>query len=101
MNRMVFALQDLGWHLDTVDTDAGRIVASMPRQGKSAGDEDAGAGKFYKILVLFPESPDTPVNIEPEDKADTTYGTGRFLKMVSEIKKRFAWYGGNAVEVVE
>jgi hypothetical protein len=109
LNRMVFALQDLDWHLDTVDTDSGRIVASRAREGRggseaerpdSAGESLAAPGDFYRIIVQFPEGGDTPVSIRPEDQNDEAYRSGKFLRMIGDIKKRFEWYGGKSVEVV-
>jgi hypothetical protein len=96
MNRLVFALQDLGWHVDTVDTDSGRILACRARDG---GDEKA-ADDFYRILVQFSENPDIPVTIGPEEPGDEAYQTTGFLRKISEITKRFEWYGGTSVEVI-
>ena len=104
MNRMVFALQDLGWHIDTVDTDEGRIVASRPREGAgrpdTEDDPEAAAGDFFSILVQFSEDPNTPIAIGPEDQGDEDYPTAKLLRMISKITKRFEWYGGKSVEVI-
>lgn len=124
MNRMVFALQDLGWHLDTVDTETGRIVATMPRDvsgdsgaqgpGGDVGEPDAAgreapappdeagmaAERFYSIVIQFPQDPGTPVAIGPADGGDSAYQSKKFLRLLSEITRRFEWYGGSSVEVV-
>lgn len=115
MNRMVFALQDLGWHLDTVDTDNGKIIASIPRDnggggtvtgGPGAGgdpefaaDPDTAASDSYRILIRFSEAPNVPISIGPMNPGDESYRNSKYLRMISDITKRFEWYGGKSVEV--
>lgn len=100
MNRMVFSLQDLGWHVENVDTDNGTIVATRPLRG---GDAKAGgqAGNVFRILIQFPEGAEFPITVSPDGREDDASSTPEFQRMVHDITKRFIWYGGNSLEVRE
>ena len=100
MNRMVFTLQDLGFELQTVDSDKGLIVAEMSSsKGQRSNDAGGDAGKICRILIQFPEASDHPIRISAALPQRQDTDSAVLKEWVSEISKRFAWYGGAHVEV--
>jgi hypothetical protein len=101
MNRMVFTLQDLGFKIESVDTERGTIVAGLgppPKEESGKASEEAGT---YRILVQFPKSPDLPISVSAAQPGGSTANSSKMRKMVSEITKRFAWYAGGRAKAQE
>lgn len=102
MNRMVFALEDLGFKIETVDTDKGTIVASLgPAEDQRSGEPASGQGETYRILVQFPKEPDQPILVSAAQPKGQAADPSTMRKMVAKISDRFAWYGGTRAEARE
>jgi hypothetical protein len=102
MNRMVFTLEDLGFKIESVDTEKGTIVAGLgPPSKEEPSGRSGGEEGTYRILVQFPKTPDLPIAVSAAQPGTSTADSSRLRKMVSKISKRFAWYAGNRGKVQE
>lgn len=102
MNRMVFALEDLGYEIYSVDTDNGRIMARWwPSEENRSPESGFDSRRAIELYVQFPIDPDAPILIDDIPPGQGYWGISdkRLRKMVEEIAEKFRRFGGFVEEV--
>jgi hypothetical protein len=102
MNRMVFALEDLGYEIYSVDTDNGRIMARLwPSEEKRSPESEFDSRRAIELYIQFPIDPDAPILIDdiPPSRGYWGISDKRLREMVEEIAEKFRRFGGFVEEV--
>lgn len=102
MNRMVFALEELGYELYSVDTDNGTIMARQwPTQDKRAELTGFDSRRPCELWIHFPFDAETPIVIREIVPESGLAGLSQknLQKRINVIAEKFRQFGGVVVEV--
>jgi hypothetical protein len=102
MNRMVFALQELGYEIRTVDTDNGTILArKQPQPDEPRTLPGVHSRVPYELVIQFPVNPKEPILIRqaPAGSRSSDLGEKDLQKVVNAIARKYQEFGGVVVEV--
>lgn len=104
MNRMTFALEELGYELVQVDTDNGTIVVRRwPAQADSGASSAFRSRRPYELVIQFPGDPELPITIAEIRPEPPLFGLGEreLQRIVDEIAVKFRQFGGVVKEVTK
>ena len=102
MNRRVFALEELGYEIYSVDTDNGTIMARRwPSEEDRSPESRFDSRRAIELYIQFPIDPDTPILIDDIPPAQGYWGISdkQLREMVEEIAEKFRRFGGFVEEV--
>jgi len=102
IDKMVVTLQDLGYPVESVDRQAGTIIAQEINVGmKSLMGQDYRPGR---LVIQFPERNEDPILVSYSDPglpSDAAIVQLRATEVINKIAQKFAQYGGSIVQAKE
>jgi hypothetical protein len=102
MNRMVFALEELGYELYSVDTDDGTIMARhWPTEDERAQLTGFDSRRPLQLWIHFPYDADSPIVIKEILPESGIRGLSEknLQERINTIAEKFQQFGGVVVEV--
>ena len=102
MNRMTFALEELGYELVMVDTERGTILARRwPAERDRGSLSGVDAKRPCEFIIQFPSDPAMPITIAEKRPEPPLFGLGDkdLQRIIGEIAAKFHKFGGVVEEV--